>query len=116
MFRPRPKPKPKPQPQPGILGEKGYSKFGKMKYQVKQREFYKPIPGYGRKFTAKEREGLIQDLKKYSGQTHGLSTGTFSQAIKKMKEEKRRAGLNRDFSKAKELDQKIKQAEAWKKG
>lgn len=114
---PRPIPKkPEPAPAPGILGEKGYRGFGQMKGEVKKPEFYKNIPGSDKKFSQKERVGLIDTLRKYSGQSFGLSEGKFDSALNKMRKEKMQAGYRGDYKKIKELSPKIKQLEAWRKG
>ena len=117
MALPMPKPPQKPitTPKPGLLGGKGYHSFVQLRESARK-DPYKSIPTYSRKFTGKEKVDLINTLQKYSGQSYGLSNEKLAMALGKMKKEKMLAGYKRDYKKIKELDQNIKQLEAWKKG
>lgn len=107
-----PKPKPKPPAKPGLFGEKKYRSFLELR-EFARKAPYERIPSYSRRLGKRERVGLMEKLKKYSGQSYGLSDEKFDLAIRKMKKEKM---YTRDFAKKRELNQTIKALEKWKKG
>ncbi len=111
--RPAPKVPPKPVEKPkGLFGDKGYQSFVGLK-QFAIKAPFESAPKYDRKFTKQERMGLVDTLKKYSGDTYGLSKQKFDMALKKMQKEKM---YSKDFKVKRELDQKIKMLEKWNKG
>jgi hypothetical protein len=106
------KPSPVAEKPKGLFGDKGYMKFQDLRQFAKKAPFA-AVPKYNKKFTQKERVGLMDSLKKYTGASYGVSKQKFDIALKKMQKEKM---YTKNFSKKKELDQKIKMFEKWKKG
>ncbi len=115
LKRPIAKPAPKPAPKPGLFGQKKYRSFLELR-DFARKAPYKAIPKTSRKLTRKQRVELMRTLQKYSGQSFGLSDSKFNSALQRMKKEKMAAGYKRDYKKIVDLDLKIKQLEAWKKG
>jgi hypothetical protein len=101
-----------PEKPKGLFGDKGYMKFQDLRQFAKKAPFV-AVPKYNKKFTQKERIGLMNSLKKYTNTSYGVSKQKFDIALKKMQKEKM---YTKSFSKKKELDQKIKMFQKWKNG
>jgi len=102
-----------PQPKPkGLFGEKKYRTFLDLREFARKAPFER-IPKSSKRLGKKERVSLIDTLRKYSGNFYGISEQKFNMALKKMQKEKM---YTKDYGKKKELDQKIKMLEKWKKG
>lgn len=100
---------------PGFLDQGKFRKHDELVTELKKYNYYKSVPTYDKKFTQKERIGLVKDLERAGGAVGGLTEKRLGIAIKKFEKEKMMASYHKDFKKIKELDQKIKQAKVWKK-
>ncbi len=103
-----------PVPTSLFKGEK-YRTFKELR-QFARKAPYKSIPKYAKKLGKTERVKFIENLKKLTGKSYGMGERDFSRSIKKLKKMKELERSRHDFAKQKELDQKIKQYEAWHKG
>lgn len=100
---------------PGFLERGGFRTHDQLINEVKKSSYYKDIPTYGKKFTQTERANFVKELEKLGKGSGGLTGEKLGIAIKKLGKMKEMAPYHREFGKVKELDQKIKQAQAWKK-
>jgi len=100
---------------PGFLEKGGFRKHDELIHEIRKNSYYKSIPTYGKKFTQTERMNLVKELEKVGKGVGGLTEQKLGWAIKKLGKEKMKAVSHREFGKAKVLDQKIKQAQVWKK-
>lgn len=96
----------------GLFGEKSYRTFTNLR-EFARKAPYERIPGYDKRLGKTERVGLMDTLRKYSGESYGISEQKLGQALKKMQKEKM---YTKDYAKKKELDQKIKMLEKWRQG
>ena len=110
-LKPAPKAEPKPKAK-GLFGEKKCRSFVELR-QFARKAPYERIPKHARRLGKKERMSFMDALKKYSGQSYGLSETKFNLALLRMKKEKM---YTKDYKKKKELDQQIRMLEKWKKG
>lgn len=104
---------------PGFLEKGMFRGSSTLRTEVRKGSYYKGIPTYSKKFTATERANLITELEKSGRGMGGLTGEKLGAAIKKMEKIKREAKSqirsHADSEKVKILDQKIKQAQVWKK-
>jgi len=107
--------KPITKDKPGFLEEGMFRGHSSLITEIKKDSYYKSIPTYSKRFTKTERINLVKELEKAGGGIGGLTGRKLGLGIKKFVKEKGRARDRWEFRKVKALDQKIKQAQVWKK-
>lgn len=104
---------------PGFLEGGAFRKHDELIHEVRKGSYYKSIPTYSKKFTQAERMSLVKELERAGRGSAGLTREKLGWAIKKLEKIKREAKshirFHSDSEKVKTLDQKIKQAQVWKK-
>ena len=100
---------------PSFLERGVFRKHDELIHEVRKDSYYKSIPTYSKKYSQTERMNLVKELEKAGMGIGGLTGNKLGVAIKRMSKEKLAAVSHREFGKAKILDQKIKQAQVWRK-
>ncbi|OGZ20444.1 MAG: hypothetical protein A2654_00670 [Candidatus Nealsonbacteria bacterium RIFCSPHIGHO2_01_FULL_43_31] len=100
---------------PGFLERGAFRQHDSLIHEIRKNSYYKSIPTYGKKFTQAERMNLVKELEKAGRGIGGLTGEKLGLAIKSLGKEKQKALSHREFGRAKILDQKIKQAQVWRK-